>query len=279
MIEYDDRSSAEEVVRAIERLANQDQVDFILPPWGTGFNLAVGAALRPLRLSAARGLGGHRQGARVRAALEEELLAARRRPRLYRRSRDLLAKAAEEGQINKQVAMISVADGFGIDLVTAARPSFADAGLEVVYDVTYPAGTTDFTAMLNEAAASGADTFVAFSYPPETFALTEQAQVAKFNPKVLYLGVGTGFPMYGEKNGANAEGIMSLGGIDPKNEANAAYRQRHQEVTGRRPISGARSSPTSACRCCRRRSSGRASTATRYPRSSRPAGSRPCSAR
>ena len=36
VIEYDDRSSAEEVVRAIERLANQDQVDFILPPWGTG---------------------------------------------------------------------------------------------------------------------------------------------------------------------------------------------------------------------------------------------------
>ena len=41
VIEYDDRSSAEEVVRSIERLATQDKVDFILPPWGTGFNLAV----------------------------------------------------------------------------------------------------------------------------------------------------------------------------------------------------------------------------------------------
>ena len=235
VIEYDDRSSAEEVVRAIERLADQDQVDFILPPWGTGFNLAVAPLFDRF---------GYPQLA-VSAVTDKAPEFVQRWKKSYwllggghdytDALATVLAKAAEEGQINKQVAMISVADGFGIDLVTAARPSFADAGLEVVYDVTYPAGTTDFTAMLNEAAASGADTFVAFSYPPETFALTEQAQVAKFNPKVLYLGVGTGFPMYGEKNGANAEGIMSLGGIDPNSEANAAYRQRHQEVTGQAP--------------------------------------------
>jgi branched-chain amino acid transport system substrate-binding protein len=41
LIEYDDRSETQEVVRAIERLATQDEVDFILPPWGTGFNMAV----------------------------------------------------------------------------------------------------------------------------------------------------------------------------------------------------------------------------------------------
>src|SRR5688572_9920708 len=33
VVEYDDRSSSEEAVRAIERLATQDKADFILPPW------------------------------------------------------------------------------------------------------------------------------------------------------------------------------------------------------------------------------------------------------
>ncbi len=131
--------------------------------------------------------------------------------------------------------MISVADGFGIDLVTAARPAMADAGLDVVYDVTYPAGTTDFTSIINDAAASGADSFVAFSYPPETFALTQQAQVANFNPKVFYLGVGAAFPVYGANNGANAEGVMSLGGIDYYNAENMAYCTRHEEVTSQGP--------------------------------------------
>ncbi|WP_164844732.1 ABC transporter substrate-binding protein [Brucella pituitosa] len=36
VVEYDDRSSPEEAVRAVERLISQDKVDLILAPWGTG---------------------------------------------------------------------------------------------------------------------------------------------------------------------------------------------------------------------------------------------------
>ena len=39
--EYDDTSSAETAVRLTERLMTQDKVDFVLPPWSTGFNLAT----------------------------------------------------------------------------------------------------------------------------------------------------------------------------------------------------------------------------------------------
>ncbi|MCV5224055.1 ABC transporter substrate-binding protein, partial [Escherichia coli] len=45
VVEYDDRSSSEEAVRAVERLITQDKVDFVLPPWGTALNLAVGPTL------------------------------------------------------------------------------------------------------------------------------------------------------------------------------------------------------------------------------------------
>src|SRR5262245_38802153 len=41
VVEYDDRSSSEEAVRAVERLATQDKADLILPPWSTALNLAV----------------------------------------------------------------------------------------------------------------------------------------------------------------------------------------------------------------------------------------------
>ncbi|TDK32174.1 twin-arginine translocation pathway signal protein [Rhizobium deserti] len=235
IVEYDDRSSAEEVVRATERLATQDKVDFMLVPWGTGFNLAVAPlydrfGYPQLAVSAVTDkapdfvkrwknsfwmLGGGHDYAGALAAIVSG------------------AKAA--GTVNGKVAMISVADGFGIDLVTAARPAFKEKGIEVVYDKTYPAGTSDFSPMINEAKSSGADAFVAFSYPPETFALTQQAQVASFSPKILYLGVGTGFPIYGKNNGENATGIMSLGGIDPSNTMNADYRKRHEAVTGVAP--------------------------------------------
>ena len=82
---------------------------------------------------------------------------------------------------------------------------------------------------------SGADTFVAFSYPPHTFALTKQAKVASYSPPVFYLGVGAGFPIYPGIAGGSVEGVMSLGGVDPNNELNNAYRAKHEEVIGRAP--------------------------------------------
>ena len=41
VVEYDDTSNAEAAVRLTERLMTQDKVDFVLPPWSTGFNLAA----------------------------------------------------------------------------------------------------------------------------------------------------------------------------------------------------------------------------------------------
>lgn len=235
VIEYDDRSASEEVVRAIERLATQDNVDFILPPWGTGFNLAAAPLFDRF---------GYPQLAVSAVTDKAPEFAARWSKSFWMLGgghdytealADILTDQHEAGTINNDVAVISVADGFGIDLITAARQSFADAGINLVYDVTYPVGTTDFTPMLNEAAASGADTFVAFSYPPDTFALTQQAQVAAYNPKVLYMGVGVGFPVYAANNGEKIEGIMSLGGIDITNEAVMEYRARHTEFIGQAP--------------------------------------------
>ncbi len=45
LVEYDDRSQSEEVVRLTERLISEDKVDFILGPWGTAFNSAVAPLL------------------------------------------------------------------------------------------------------------------------------------------------------------------------------------------------------------------------------------------
>ncbi|ADO43038.1 amino acid ABC transporter substrate-binding protein [Ketogulonicigenium vulgare] len=239
VVEYDDRSSTEEVVRAIERLATQDQVDFILSPWGTGFNLAVAPLLDRF---------GYPQLASASVTDRADEFA-QRWPRSFwllgggadyaGGLADVLATATASGVMNGDVAIISVADGFGIDLINAARPAFAAAGLNIVMDRTYPPGTTDFSPMLNEAKSSSATAFVAFSYPPDTFALTQQAQVADYNPAVFYLGVGAPFPTYLGANGANAEGVMSLGGIDTSNAAMMDYRARHEAFAGQPPDSWA----------------------------------------
>jgi branched-chain amino acid transport system substrate-binding protein len=235
VIEYDDRSNSEEAVRAVERLITQDKVDLLFPPWGTGLNLAVGPVFNKY---------GYPQLA-FSAVTDRAPELAKRWPNsfwLLGTSKQyvdaltgLLKKMRDEGKIGPNIAMISIADGFGIDLSQAARKGFTDAGFKLAYDKSYPIGTQDLSPLIGEAQRSGADTFVAFSYPPDTMALTEQSKVASYAPKVMFLGVGVGFPMYAQRFAANVEGIMSLGGWSKDNANTAAYAKKHEEMFKRGP--------------------------------------------
>lgn len=235
VVEYDDRSNSEEAVRAVERLITQDKVDLVFPPWGTALNLAVGPVFNKY---------GYPQ-LTFTAVTDRAPELARRWPNsfwLLGTSKQyvdalvaLLKQTREQGKIGADIAMISIADGFGIDLSQAARKGFADAGFKLVYDKTYPIGTQDLSPLIGEAQRSGADTFVAFSYPPDTLALTDQAKVASYSPKVMFLGVGVAFPLYPQRFGANVDGVASLGGWSKDNAATAAYAKKHEEMFKRPP--------------------------------------------
>ncbi len=235
VIAYDDRSSAEEVVRAVERLATQDEVDFILQPWGTGFNLAVAPLVATFGYPHLAGAAVTDKAPDFVKRWDTSFWFMGGSADYVDALTDILVAQRDAGAINDRIAMISVADGFGIDLVKAARPAFEEAGFDIAYDKTFPPQASDFATILGEASNAEADTFVAFSYPPHSFALTKQAKVSGFNPPVFYLGVGAGFPVYPNIAGGSVEGVMSLGGIDPDNALNTAYRERHEQIVGRAP--------------------------------------------
>lgn len=235
VIEYDDRSNSEEAVKAIERLATQDKVDFILPPWGTGQNLAVGPILNRLgyphlavttNTNRAPELAKRWPNASFWLGLPSEISVT---------FVDLLAKMRSEGKIGATVAMIGVSDQFGIELSTAARDALKKANFNLAYDKSYPPGTQDMQPMLKDAVAANPDVFIAFSYPPDTLAVTDTARILNFNPKVFFTGVGTAFPLYKQKFGANADGVMGIGGWNADLPALKDYLRRHTEALGREP--------------------------------------------
>jgi branched-chain amino acid transport system substrate-binding protein len=79
------------------------------------------------------------------------------------------------------------------------------------------------------------DIFVAFSYPPDTMTITDQARALNFNPKVFYTAVGTAFPMYKQRFGSDVEGVMGIGGWNPNAPESKAYFVRHVAATGQEP--------------------------------------------
>ena len=235
VVEYDDRSISEDAVRAVERLVNQDRVDFVLPPWGTALNLAVAPILNR---------AGYPQLAATAVTDRAPQLGQRWSNSFWLLGTgqdagaglaEVLGPAKQAGLIGDTVALVSVADGFGIELANGMRPALQRAGFRLTYDRSYPVGTQDMAPILAEAARGNPEVFVACSYPPDTLAITEQARVSGFNPKVFYTGVGTAFPLYKQRFGANAEGVMGVGGVDAASPRFQDYKRRHLAASGREP--------------------------------------------
>ncbi len=234
LIEYDDKTSGEEAVKNIQRLATVDKVDFIVTPYSTGLNVATAPLI-------ARYGYPH---ITTSAATDNVPEFAKRWPnsfwllgtskQLAEGVADALKKLRDSGAIGKRVALVNVADAFGLELLNAGKPALQKAGFEIVYEASYPLGTQDVAPIISAAKAANPDAFVAFSYPPDTFALTEQAQIQKFDVGAFYVGVGTAFPGYAARFKDDANGVMGVGGIDPELEGDSGLPQEAQGSDGRR---------------------------------------------
>lgn len=235
LIEYDDRTSNEEAIKNIQRLATVDKVDFIIPPYGTGINLATAPIIAKY---------GYPHVA-VTAVTDGVDDFAARWPNTFwtlgtseafaRSLVDLLAQMRDNGTIGNKVAVVNVADAFGIELANAGKPALAEAGFEIVYESSYPLTQQDFAPIVSAAQNAAPDAFVGFSYPPDTFGLTQQSTIANLDVKAFYVGVATAFPAFAAANGPAAYGVLGAGGINQDTDAMRAYIARHKEVTGQDP--------------------------------------------
>jgi branched-chain amino acid transport system substrate-binding protein len=233
IISYDDKTNPGEHIKAVQRLATQDEVDYMLSPYGTGFNIA-----------AAPIYAKHNYPLIAVSAITDKMPELSERfPNMFftlgtttgfvEGVRDTLVTMRDAGTIGTKIAMVNVADAFGIELADKARPMFTEAGFEIVYDKSYPLGTPDVSPVIKGAKASAPDAFVAWSYPPDTFALTEQAIIEDFNVKAFYTAVATAFPAYAGKFGSKIEGSLGAGGVNPDTAAMQEYREAHKAVTGK----------------------------------------------
>ena len=233
IVTYDDKTDPAEHIKAVQRLATQDEVDFMLSPYGTGFNIAAAPIYAKYNYPLVA----------VSAITDKIPELAERFPNMFftlgsttgfvEGARDTLTAMRDAGTIGNRIAMVNVADAFGIELAEKARSMLVEAGFEIVYDKSYPLGTPDLSPVIKGAKAAEPDAFVAWSYPPDTFALTEQAIIENLDVKAFYTAVATAFPAYAGKFGTKIEGNLGAGGVNPDTPAMLAYRAAHLEVTGK----------------------------------------------
>jgi branched-chain amino acid transport system substrate-binding protein len=221
LIGFDDRSETETVVRTYEKLMTSDKVDLILPPWGTGANFAVMPLVQkhgyPMLAPTAT-------GRKLLQMKNPYFFALLQQP-------DLMMRALAEyiaARSGKTAAVVHVDELFGLEQMTALEAALKEKGIQIVEKKSYPLGVKDLQPVLNDIKAKNPDAFIALSYPPDTFLITGQSKEIGFNPKLFYTSVGTAFPVYRDKFGKTAEGVMGLGTWNPRSSPAAkAYFDAH----------------------------------------------------
>jgi branched-chain amino acid transport system substrate-binding protein len=209
LIGIDDRSETETVVRSYEKLMGSDKVDLILPPWSTGANFAV------MPLAQKYGypmLAPTATGRKLLGMKNPYFFALLQQPD---RMMDSLAEYMV-ARSAKTAAVLYVDELFGLEQLDGLETSLKAKGIQIIEKKSYPLGVKDLQPALNDVKAKNPDAFIALSYPPDTFLITGQSRAIGFNPKLFYLAVGTAFPVYRDKFGKVAEGVMGLGTWNPR---------------------------------------------------------------
>lgn len=201
---FDDRSEVETAVRTFEKLMTTDKVDLILPPWGSGMNFAVAPVANK-----------HGYPMLAPTALSRKLIdmklpyffALLQQPdKMMGSLIDLLAAKGA-----KTVAVVYMDDLFGLENIAAFDAAAKAKGLQVVERKSYPLGVKDLSPVLRAIKEKNPDAFVGITYPPDTFLVSGQSKEISFNPKFFYASVGTAFPVYLQRMGAGATGVLGMG--------------------------------------------------------------------
>ena len=100
-------------------------------------------------------------------------------------SRGFFELAAEQNPKPTTVAMIAADAEFARTAADGAKENAKKLGFKVVYDRSYPPGTTDFAPIVRAVQAANADLVFVASYPPDTVGIVRSANEVGLTAKMF----------------------------------------------------------------------------------------------
>ena len=93
--------------------------------------------------------------------------------------------AAQQKPKPETVALVAEDAEFARNACEGARENTKTYGFKIIYDKTFPPGTTDFSPIIRAVQAANADLVVVCSYPLSSVGILQAANELKFTPKML----------------------------------------------------------------------------------------------
>lgn len=208
---YDDQSDVGTCTRLTEKLIVEDEVDFLWPAGGTSFIFAQAPIANKYGYVLITAEGGATSIKEMLPSLPYVFVTLSfsdwyQLPVLA----DMLAEKGAE------TAFITyIADLHGIEYSGVAGIEFPDKGIDILGVKSVPPDLKDWSSLIKEADASGADVFCCFGYPDQVMPATGTSIELGFNPKAWIGGPGVNFGFYQTSFGPAAEGVLGFTTFHP----------------------------------------------------------------
>jgi branched-chain amino acid transport system substrate-binding protein len=231
IVYYDGRFDNNETIKLTEKLILDDKVEMMLAPWGTQWNIASAPITNKYEYPVIYTTAGDSILYTKANDWPYAFWSLAQPNESVQPIIDWLVTLKNDGKIKGRVAAINIGIELGVEMAKAFADLAPKAGLDLVFNKSYPPDVQDLQPLLREVMATEPDAFLSFSYPPDTFLVTGQAQQLGFSPDIFYVLIGGVFPGYRDAFGADkVEGVFAYGGQDPDAPGYAEYAQAMKDM-------------------------------------------------
>jgi len=183
LVNYDDQSNPANIPGIYTKLLEVDKVDVVVGPYGTNLN----APALPVIMQKGKTFVGFFAldiNAEFHYPKYFSMLPTGPKPR-EAFTEGFFQAAAAQNPKPQTVALTSEDAEFARNACDGARENAKTYGIKVIYDKTFPPGTTDFSPIVRALQSANADLVVACSYPLSSVGLVQSASELGLNPKMF----------------------------------------------------------------------------------------------
>jgi branched-chain amino acid transport system substrate-binding protein len=138
-------------------------------------------------------------------------------------SKGFFEVAAAQNPKPKTLAIVAADAEFPHNAADGARKNAKEAGLQIVYDKTYPPTTTDYTPIVRAVDAANADVVFSASYPPDAVGIVRAANEVGLKAKIFGGGlVGLQYASIKQQLGPLLNGIINYDFWEPASTLSSA---------------------------------------------------------
>jgi len=211
IVYYDDKSNPNESSRLVEKLINEDKVDFLLGPYSSGITIPNSIVAQRYKIPMIEGGGA---SGKIFSRGNKYIFGTLPPAGQYFQSTLEMLETFKPAP--KSIAILYSDDKFDISVGNGTKKIAKKMGFDVVLFEKYAENASDFTSVLTKIKSINASVVLVAGHTQEALNFTQQAKELNVCPKLISMTVGPSEADFRKSLGKDAEYIYGVASWSPQ---------------------------------------------------------------